>query len=140
MRAYLLGIARKQVLQHRDKLRRAGERQAPLERSVQGHDTSPSVAVARSERQRIILAALQQVPLDYQIALELYYWEEMSVAEIARVLDVAGGTVKARLHHAREALREKIHAVAENPRLADETIQGLQTWIESLRARIGGDE
>jgi RNA polymerase sigma-70 factor (ECF subfamily) len=133
IRAYLLGIARKKLLQHHDEWRRRGMRRQSLEGSVAGMLTSPSVALARSERQRIVLAALQALPIDFQIAIELHYWEDMSVAEIARVLEVAPGTVKSRLHRGRELLREKIHQVAADPRLAEDTVAGLQTWIASLR-------
>ncbi len=131
IRAYLLGIARKKLLQHHDEWRRRGTR--GLDASVAGMLTSPSVAVARSERQRIVLAALQALPVDFQIAIELHYWEDMSVAEIARVLEVAPGTVKSRLHRARDMLRDKIHEVVADPRLAEDTIAGLHTWIASLR-------
>ena len=76
---------------------------------------------------------LQALPVDFQIAIELHYWEEMSVTEIATVLEVAPGTVKSRLHRGRELLREKIHQVVADPRLAEDTIAGLHTWIASLR-------
>jgi RNA polymerase sigma factor (sigma-70 family) len=49
--------------------------------------------------------------LDYQLlstlpepqfqVLIMYYWERMSVSQIAETLDVPGGTVKSRLYHAR---------------------------------------
>jgi RNA polymerase sigma factor (sigma-70 family) len=138
IRAYLLGIARKKLLQHHDEWRRRGTRREALGDSVAGMLTSPSVALARSERQRIVLAALQALPIDFQIAIELHYWEEMSVTEIATVLEVAPGTVKSRLHRGRELLREKIHQVVADPRLAEDTIAGLHTWIASLRRPTEG--
>jgi RNA polymerase sigma factor (sigma-70 family) len=133
IRAYLFGIARKKVLQHRDEWRRRGARHDALEHSVVGSRTSPSVAVARSQQQQLVLLALQRLPLDFQIAIELHYWEDMSVVEIARVLEVAPGTVKSRLFRARELLRDAIVQLASNADLASSTVQGLEQWIASLR-------
>lgn len=66
-----------------------------------------SVAVQRAE-QRLLVAALQRIPLDLQMAIELYYWEELSVAELATALEIPPGTVKSRLHRARELLRQEM--------------------------------
>ncbi|MEZ4372915.1 MAG: sigma-70 family RNA polymerase sigma factor [Polyangiaceae bacterium] len=52
---------------------------------------------ARSNR---LVEALQRLPLDLQMAIELYYWEELSVAELAEALEIPAGTVKSRLHRA----------------------------------------
>lgn len=41
--------------------------------------------------------------------LSLYYYEQLSVAEISHVLRVPAGTVKSRLHTAREALKSLWH-------------------------------
>ena len=136
-RAYLFAIARKKVLQHRDEWRRRGVRHEPLAHSVAGSVTSPSVVVARSQQQQLIVAALQELPLDFQIAIELHYWEDMGVAEIARVLEIPPGTVKSRLHRAREELRGHITRLAESPRLAAETVDGLERWISSLQRKRG---
>lgn len=52
--------------------------------------------------------ALQTLPRPQQAALWLFYLEEMSVAEIAVVLDVPTGTVKTRLMHGRRKLAETL--------------------------------
>jgi RNA polymerase sigma-70 factor (ECF subfamily) len=137
IRAYLFGIARKKVLQHRDEWRRRGARQDALEHSVVASLTSPSVAVARSQQQQLVLQALVRLPLDFQIAVELHYWEDMSVSEIARVLEVAPGTVKSRLFRARELLRDAIVELASHADLAQATVQGLDRWIASLQRAPG---
>jgi RNA polymerase sigma-70 factor, ECF subfamily len=133
IRAYLFAIARKKVLQHRDEWRRRGARYDPLQHSVAADRTSPSVAIARSQQQELIVAALQRLPLDFQIAIELHYWEDMSVGEIARVLEIPPGTVKSRLHRARELLREHVASLAETPALADATVRGLEASIAALQ-------
>lgn len=50
---------------------------------------------------------------DKQI-LYLYYWKEMSQAEIARQLDIPLGTVKSRLHTAKQKFKEKYPYHMEN--------------------------
>lgn len=52
--------------------------------------------------------ALRQLPSQQRAILSLHYLDGIGVAEIARVLDVAVGTVKSRLHHARNGLRKSL--------------------------------
>jgi RNA polymerase sigma-70 factor (ECF subfamily) len=47
------------------------------------------------------------LPERYRDAILLYYFEEKDLAECARVLKVAEGTLKARLHRGRELLRRR---------------------------------
>ncbi len=49
---------------------------------------------------------LSSLPEAQMQALVLYYWERMTVAEIAETLGVPSGTVKSRLYHARMALKQ----------------------------------
>ena len=44
----------------------------------------------------------------HKTVLSLYYLEEMSIAEVAEILDISPGTVKSRLYHAREKLKLKL--------------------------------
>jgi RNA polymerase sigma-70 factor (ECF subfamily) len=132
-RSYLLGIARHKFIDHlRSKhgLRNEIELES---RSLAGLLGSPSQVAANRQEQRVLLAALRRLPLDLQVALELHYWEEMSTAEIAEVLDVPRGTVKTRLHRAREQLRQVIAEVAGSDALAAATLANLEQWARSLR-------
>lgn len=47
----------------------------------------------------------QLAPLDRE-ALLLYAWADLSIQEVATITDVPEGTVKSRIHRAREHLRE----------------------------------
>ncbi len=49
--------------------------------------------------------ALRRLNPERRALMALFYVEGLSVAEIARVLDIPVGTVKSRLYHARERLR-----------------------------------
>ena len=50
--------------------------------------------------------AISGLAPDHRATVALFYFEEMSVAEVAVALDVPAGTVKTRLMHARNKLRE----------------------------------
>jgi len=56
-------------------------------------------------------AALRMLSDDDRAVLVLRYLDGMGVAEIARVLDVPAGTVKSRLHHARNRLKQVLERV-----------------------------
>lgn len=118
-RGFLLAIARHKLYDH---LERAAGRFDPLTSTAADLGaTSPSEAVARDEQTRAVLDAMQSLPLELQLVLELHYWEELDTAEIARVLDIPRGTVKTRLLRARTRLRDALL-----PRLAaQEAVDGL---------------
>jgi RNA polymerase sigma factor (sigma-70 family) len=65
-------------------------------------------AAADVERLR---AAIRALPGPQRAAVALFYFEELSVAEIAVALDVPAGTVKTRLMHARQKLRSELEGV-----------------------------
>ena len=46
------------------------------------------------------------LPEDYRVVVHLYYYEEMSTAEIARVLGKREGSIRTRLSRARKMLRQ----------------------------------
>ncbi len=49
-----------------------------------------------------------ELPLKYRTVIHLFYYEDLSVAEIARYLKSKESTVKSQLHRAREMLKEKL--------------------------------
>ena len=49
--------------------------------------------------------ALDQLPLSQREALTLYFLEDLSIDDIAKVLGVPAGTVKSRLHYGKQAIR-----------------------------------
>lgn len=53
----------------------------------------------------LVIAAIGTLPGPQRAALALFYIDELSVAEIAIATDVAPGTVKTRLMHARRKVR-----------------------------------
>ncbi len=72
------------------------------ERSVQDGMTASSESIDDADE---VAVALARLPEKFRTVLVLRYLEELGVAEIAKVLVEPVGTIKSRLHHAREAVR-----------------------------------
>jgi RNA polymerase sigma-70 factor, ECF subfamily len=68
----------------------------------------PSDALERTDRDRMIRAAVDRLPSKYREALIVYYFQESDLTTAAASLGVPEGTLKARLSRARDLLRRKI--------------------------------
>lgn len=97
---------------------------------------APSMLTVQREEQRLLLEALRRIPIAYQIAIELHYWEQHSVPQIAEVLDVPLGTAKTRLRRGRELLKECLTAIADSREVLDSTLENLDGWARGLRAQL----
>ncbi len=60
------------------------------------------------EEENLIFSAMCKLPYKYRIVIHLFYFEEMSVKEISKSLNVKEGTVKVQLTRARNLLREQL--------------------------------
>ncbi len=118
-RAYLLGVARFKLVHHLRGRYRKGAVFSPEHVSVLEVEPdpgpSPTHRLAQDEQRRLVDMALRSLPLDHQIALELHYWNEMSIAEIATVLDRSPGTIKSRLFRARQQLSAQVEQLSQDP-------------------------
>ncbi|HEX2442351.1 MAG TPA: RNA polymerase sigma factor [Vicinamibacterales bacterium] len=77
---------------------------------VKASGPGPDVLAGLQERERdaAVRQSVFKLPPRYRDALVLFYFEEMNLAETARVLGIAEGTLKARLHRGRELLRRRL--------------------------------
>jgi len=87
--------------------------------------TAPLVAppdrlVERREVQETVQQAIGKLPFDRQVVVVLFYLEGLGLKEIADVLQVPEGTVKSRLHYAREALRDLLVERSAAPEMSYE--------------------
>lgn len=112
VRGFLLGIARYELLEYLRQKARRNDRIDPVSSSIEDLVTGPSTRLRRDETNDRLRLALQTLPLDQQIALELRYWHELSTEEIAQVQEVAPTTIRTRLHRARNALRGLVEEAA----------------------------
>jgi len=113
VRTWLLGIARRQA---RDRMRR--KRAMPMADSELAQRPSPNpgpeaIAVERAEGRRMV-AALSTLTPAHREVLGLVFGADLSLAEVARVLEVPLGTVKSQLHAARAALSRTMNEKGMN--------------------------
>ncbi len=71
------------------------------------HD-DPATLVEREELLDKVREAVWSLPESYRVPLVLYYWQEMPVEEIAKVLRMNPGTVKTRLYRGRSLVKAKL--------------------------------
>ena len=85
---------------------------SPWRRRTQPLETAERAAPESGEDEREVYAAVLALPPGYRAVIHLYYYEGLSVAEIARAAGCAEGTVKSRLSRGRELLRRALKEVA----------------------------
>ncbi|MFQ5708604.1 MAG: RNA polymerase sigma factor [bacterium] len=69
---------------------------------------SPDKDLLSEEKSNIIEAAIGELPKNYKTVIVLRHAEEKSYEEIAEILNIPLGTVKARIFRAREMLKKKL--------------------------------
>lgn len=141
-RTYLFAVARNELLQEVRKRGRITGAMDAAEHSVEslglaGEITTPSGAAMRTQEQQLLLRALRRLPLDYQIAFELFYWEDLSGGELAEVLGEPEGTIRSRLRRGRQMLEREIEQISQDPELRKSTIDGLETWARGVAQSLG---
>ncbi len=72
------------------------------------HDPTPERQMLNRERSKMIDDAIQELPPRYRHVIVLRHKEEKSYEDIAEILKLPLGTVKARIFRAREMLNRKI--------------------------------
>jgi len=79
-----------------------------MEREFPDTSMAPDKYILSKERASIIGTAIDELPENYKIAIILRHTEEKSYEEIAEILNIPLGTVKARIFRAREMLKKKL--------------------------------
>lgn len=135
-RSYLFSTAYRLLCKHYETRHHA---RMPLDLMVataQDCMQTPTQALAAKQEQRLLLAALRAVPVEYQIVLELVYWESMTAEEIGRALVLPLGTAKTRIRRGRQLLEKAMAELAESRVLLQSTVTGLEQWAAAVRAKV----
>ena len=102
LRTWLIAVARNQHLQRRRDLAREDGSEGVEKAEVS--DTLDE-GLIRLERAEDVHRAIEALPAAQREALYLFEFEDMSLADIAVVLEIEPNAVKARLYRAREQLK-----------------------------------
>jgi len=76
-----------------------------------GPDCEPSAEIERKEREIAVQNAVSKLPADQRQAVLLRDMEGFSYEEMADLLSIPIGTVRSRLHRAREELRRRLEGI-----------------------------
>ncbi len=83
-----------------------GQDGRPLD--LPSEDQGPDQQLASKEVQRAIAEAVDELPREQKLAFVLREYEGQSYADIAEITNCSEGTVKSRIHRAKEALRFRL--------------------------------
>jgi len=128
---YAFGIARHLLLQHYRKQSRH-DRAVRTAEEDSTQKTSMSVVAVRREDEVLLLMAISTLPIDLQIAVDLYYWEEMTTVEIGTVLQINASTIGSRLARARELIVAAVVDMTRPGMLRDRVVLNLEELHRAL--------
>jgi RNA polymerase sigma-70 factor (ECF subfamily) len=113
-RPWLFGIAFRVVSDFR---RLSRHRLEVLQGALEESDQAPNPAEAyeQSESSERLLRALQQVPLERRALLLMFYFDECTMTEIAKVFPMPVQTLYTRLRHARQELLAALKNMESEP-------------------------
>jgi RNA polymerase sigma-70 factor (ECF subfamily) len=102
---WMLSIARFKAL---SALRRRPEQELDDETAEQIEDQSddPEVALAKKDKAAVLRRALSKLSAEHREIVDLVYYHEKSVEEVAGIVGIPEATVKTRMFYARKKLSE----------------------------------
>jgi RNA polymerase sigma-70 factor (ECF subfamily) len=74
----------------------------------EGKDADFDKKIIRKDENKLLFNAVLSLPAAYKDVVILFYYQELNTIEISKTLDIAEGTVRSRLHRAREILKNKL--------------------------------
>jgi RNA polymerase sigma factor (sigma-70 family) len=128
-RTYLFTIARHELHHRLRRFQRHDQRLDFEVSSIAQIITTPGSKLARNEEHRMLVEALRSLPVSQQELLELHYWEELGIPELAEIFEAPPVTIRSRLHRARQALREAMEKTA--PPGVLETLETMDAWVRT---------
>jgi RNA polymerase sigma-70 factor (ECF subfamily) len=67
-----------------------------------------------NEEENQVYFSVMELTLKYRTVIHLHYYEDMSVVEISRALNIKESTIKSQLHRAKAMLKDKLKGEYEN--------------------------
>ena len=111
---WLLSIARHKALSA-GRHRTEAELDEKIEATVADPADDPEVALQEKNRDELLRRALTRLSPEHRQVIDLVYYHEKSVDEVAQIIDVPPATVKTRMFYARKKLAELVNGDVEVP-------------------------
>ena len=90
---------------------------------------TPDKGLDNEETRRMILGLVDALPPEQQMTVRFYYYDEMTVKQIAETMDTSEDTVKSRLNDARRSIEESIAGAGE---ILEETTEPSDPFLDRL--------
>lgn len=90
---------------------------------------APDKGLDNEETRRMILGLVDALPPEQQMTVLFYYYDEMTVKQIAETMDTSEDTVKSRLNDARRSIEESIAGAGE---ILEETTEPSDPFLDRL--------
>ncbi|HJB13842.1 MAG TPA: sigma-70 family RNA polymerase sigma factor [Candidatus Oscillibacter excrementigallinarum] len=90
---------------------------------------APDKGLDNEETRRMILGLVDDLPPEQRMTVLFYYYDEMTVKQIAETMDTSEDTVKSRLNDARRSIEESIAGAGE---ILEETTEPSDPFLDRL--------
>jgi RNA polymerase sigma-70 factor (ECF subfamily) len=111
---WILAIARFKAL---SRLRRERECELDEATAAELHDDAdgPEIALQHKDRGKILRSLLGRLSLDHRQVIDLIYYHDKSVDEVAQIVNIPVNTVKTRMFYARKRLARELAQAGMQP-------------------------
>lgn len=114
-RSWINTIAVNKCLRHLERKKKnvilSEEGQVIFENQVElDEELLPQEILDSKEKQKIIKNIIDSLPLEQKTAVYLYYYNELSLSEVAKQMNCSEGTVKSRLNYARKKIKVEVNS------------------------------
>ena len=106
---WLWSIAYRQAVSYLRKNRRQWRLESEAdEQMARGEEQEPAAAIQGKETEKIVWEAVERLPRLWAMAIILYYREEKSIIDIAKIMRTKENTIKTYLFRARQRLKKAL--------------------------------
>jgi RNA polymerase sigma-70 factor (ECF subfamily) len=103
--SWMLGIAHNKAVSMLRK-RRDDELEDDAALAIEDDADDPEVTAQKTDKGALLRACLDRLSDDHKTIVDLVYYQEMSIAEVAEIVGIPENTVKTRMFYARKKLSE----------------------------------
>ena len=138
VRGYLLGVAFNTMMRFSRKSQRTPKlvTDGGHSGSLASMEPDPEYLLTLGDERRLLMKAIRRLKPQFQVMIELIYWEGITCDAIAEALDIPQGTARRRLQRGRAALAEKLAELADSPELLNATTMSIRAWQQDIQRWI----